>query len=179
MTGLDKPNTSYIILSSSRLDDMISILYAKEYQIIPLKGFYKGQYEESVMAFGRVDNDNLRKDTIFLLNHFGEECAVIKYFGESNAKKIFKDGSEIPLGIVMYNTDSENISYLYNGLSFSFVESKRYWKPKKKEDFRVGMLIEYFNNNKWYERKVENPQEEYEKLYKLLIKYDKVRVASN
>ncbi len=178
MLGLDKPNTSFVIISSDKLDDVISILYAKDYQIIPLKGFYRGQYEDSIMAFGQVDNDNLRKDIIFLLNHFHEECAIVKYLGESNAKKIFKDGSEIPLGIVMYNTDSENVSYLYNGFSFSFVESKRYWKPTKKEDFRVGMLVEYFNNNKWYEKKVENPIDEYEKLYKLLIKYDKIRVMS-
>lgn len=178
MLGLDKTNTSYAIISSNRLDDVVSILYAKEYQVIYLKGFYRGQYEDSVLTFGRVDNDNLRKDILFLLNHFGEDCAIIKYLGDSNAKKLFKDGSEIPLGIVMYNTDAENISYLYNGVSFSFVESKRYWKPTKKEDFRIGMLVEYFSNNKWYERKVENPIDEYEKLYKLLIKYDKVRVAS-
>lgn len=178
MTGLEQPNTSYIILSSNKLDDMISILYAKEYQIIPIKGYYKGQYEESVIAYGRVDNDTLRKDTIFLLSHFNEDCAIIKYSGESNAKKIFRDGSEIPMGVIMYNTDDDNMSYLHNGVSFSFVESKRYWKPTKKEDFRVGMLVEYFNNNKWFEKLVENPNDEYEKLYKLLIKYDKVRVAS-
>lgn len=179
MTGLEHPNSSYMILSSQRLDDMISILYAKDYQVLPIKGYYRGQFEESIMAFGRVDNDTLRKDLIFLLNHFSEECAIIKYSGESNAKKIFRDGSERPLGILMYNTDSENMSYLHNGVSFSFVESKRYWKPTKIEDFRVGMLIEYFNNNKWYEKKVENPKDEYEKLYKLLIKYDKLRVPSN
>ena len=40
------------------------------------------------------------------------------------------------------------------------------------------MIVEYFTNNKWYEKKVENPNSEYEDLYKLLIKYDKVRVAS-
>jgi hypothetical protein len=78
----------------------------------------------------------------------------------------------------MYNTDAENISYLYNGVSFSFVEQVRYWKPTKKEDFRVGMLVEYFNKDKWYERLVEDPSQEYEKIYKLLIKYNKVRVAS-
>ncbi len=176
---LEQPNASYIILSSSKLDDMISILYAKEYNIIPIKGYYRGQYEDSIISYGPVDNDNLRKDTLFLLNHFHQDCAIIKYMGESNAKKIFKDGSEKPLGIVMYNTDSENISYLYNGTSFSFVESKRYWKPTKKEDFKIGMLVEYLNNNKWYERKVENPNLEFEELYKLLIKYDKIRVVSN
>jgi hypothetical protein len=178
MTGLEHKDASFILLSSPRLEDMISILYAKEYQILPIKGYYKGQYEDSVMAYGRVDNDTLRKDVIFLLNHFHEECAIIKYTGETNAKKIFRDGSEIPMGIVMYNTDADNMSYLHNGTSFSFVESKRYWKPTKKEDFRVGMLVEYFNNNKWFEKLVENPNDEYEKLYKLLIKYDKVRVAS-
>ena len=82
------------------------------------------------------------------------------------------------MGIAIYNTDAENISYLYNGVSFSFVEQVRYWKPTKKEDFRVGMLVEYFNNNKWYEKKVEDPINEYDKIYKLMIKYDKIRVVS-
>ena len=176
--NLQEQNMSYVILSSDKLDDMISILYAKEYQIIPIKGYYRGQYEDSVIAFGRVDNDNLRKDVLFLINHFHQECAIIKYLGETSVKKIFKDGSEKPLGIVMYNTDAENISYLYNGVSFSFVEQVIYWKPTKKEDFRVGMLVEYFNKDKWYERLVEDPSQEYEKIYKLLIKYNKVRVAS-
>jgi len=176
--NLQEQNMSYVILSSDKLDDMISILYSKEYQIIPIKGYYRGQYEDSVIAFGRVDNDNLRKDVLFLINHFHQECAIIKYLGETSVKKIFKDGSEKPLGIVMYNTDAENISYLYNGVSFSFVEQVRYWKPTKKEDFRVGMLVEYFNKDKWYERLVEDPSQEYEKIYKLLIKYNKVRVAS-
>lgn len=178
MIGLEHKDASFILLSSPRLEDMISILYAKEYKVLPIKGYYKGQYEDSAMAYARVDNDTLRKDVIFLLNHFHEECAIIKYNGETNAKKIFKDGSEIPMGIIMYNTDSDNMSYLYDGTSFSFVESKRYWKPTKKEDFRVGMLVEYFNKDKWYERKVENPNDEYEKLYRLLIKYDKVRVLA-
>jgi len=178
MIGLEQPNTSYVIISSDSLSDMVSILYAKDYQVVYMKGYYRGQYEDSVIAFGRVDSDEMRKDIIFLLNRFHQDSAIIKYLGETNAKKIFQDGSEKPLGIVMYNTDSDNFSYLYNGFSFSFVESVRYWKPTKKEDFKVGMIIEYFNNNKWYERKIVNPIDEYENLYKLLVKYDKVRVAS-
>ncbi len=178
MLGLEQKNASYIILSSERLDDMVSILYAKEYQVIPIKGYYRGQYDESVIAFGRVDNDNLRKDVLFLLNQFHDDFAIVKYMDELGVKKVFSDGSEKPLSISMYNTDSENISYLYNGFSFSFVESVRYWKPRKKEDFKIGMLVEYFNNNKWFEKKVENPSDEYERLYRLLIKYDKVRVVS-
>lgn len=177
MTGLEQVNASYVILSSPKLDDMISILYAKDYQVIPIKGYYKENYENAAISFGRVDNDNLRNDVLLILNYSDENSAIIKYTGESQIRRIFKDGSEDLMEIVMYNTDSNNMSYIHNGISFSFVESVRYWKPKIKEDFRVGMMVEYFSNNKWCEKKVENPFEEYEKLYKLLIKYDKVRVA--
>jgi hypothetical protein len=175
---LSNSKLSFILLSSDRLDDMISILYAKDYQIIPLRGYYQGQYEDSAMALSSIDNDELRKDLIFLLNQFHQDCGIIKYIGETNAKKVFRDGSEKPMGITLYNTDSENISYLYNGLSFSFVEQVRYWKPTKIEDFRVGMIVEYLNNNKWYQKKVENPKQEWDDMYKLLSKYDKLRVVS-
>ena len=177
MIDLNNPKISYIVLSSDKLDDMVSILYAKNYQIIPITGYYNGEYEDSVIAFG-ANNDELRSDLIFLLNHFNQDCGIIKYYDETNAKKVFHDGSEKPMGIAMYNTDSENISYLYNGVSFSFIEQVRYWKPKSKEDFKVGMLVEYFNKNKWCEKKVENPNSEYEDFYKLMMKYDKIRIPS-
>jgi hypothetical protein len=174
---LTNKNLSFILLSSDKIESMLSILYAKDYQILPIKGFYRGQYENSALAFSDVDNDELRKELIFLLNHFDQECGIIKYKGETGAKKIFRDGSEKPLGIVLYNTDSDNVSYLYNGLSFSFVEQVRYWKPTKLEDFKVGMIVEYLNNNKWFEKKVENPEDEWDRMFKLLSKYDKLRVA--
>lgn len=179
MLDLSNSNLSFILLSSENLDDVRSILWAKNYQIIPIQGFYQGNYEESAIAFSNIDNDELRKDLIFLLNHFHQDCGIIKYKGETGAKKVFKDGSEKPLGIVLYNTDSENISYLYNGLSFSFVEQARYWIPKKKEDFKIGMIVEYFNNKNWIKKEVKNPEIEFQDLYQLLIKYDKIRVMSN
>ena len=156
----------------------MSILWAKNYQILPIKGYYQEQYEDSALAFSAIDNDELRKDMIFLLNHFHQDCGIIKYRGESGAKKVFKDGSEKPLGIVLYNTDAENISYLYNGVSFSFVEQTRYWTPKGKEDLRVGMIVEYLSNKNWIKKEVRNLDSEFEDMYKLLIKYDKIRVAS-
>jgi hypothetical protein len=176
--NLTNPKISYIVLSSNKIEDMISILYAKDYKIIPIKGYYKGNYEDSALAYSDIDNDELRKDLIFLLNHFKQDCGIIKYLDETVAKKIFSDGSEKPLGIVMYNTDSENKSFLYNGISFSFVEQKRYWFPKSEKDFKVGMIVEYNNKNKWFSKKVENPEQEYNKMYKLLIKYNKIRVQS-
>lgn len=176
--NLQNPNISYLILSSGNIDDMTSVLYAKEYQILPLQSYYKEVFNESAMGYSDVDNDTLRKDTLFLLNHFNQESAIIKYKGEATPKKIFKDGSERILELSMYNTNSELVSYLYRGLSFSFVDAKRYWVPKSKEDFKEGMIVEYFNNNQWNEKVVENADDEWNRLYKLLLKYNKVRVQS-
>jgi len=38
--------------------------------------------------------------------------------------------------------------------------------------------VEYMNNNRWHERIVVNPKDEWEKMYKLLMKYEKLRVPS-
>jgi hypothetical protein len=178
MNILENPNSAYIIISSNNLGDITTILYANNYDIVSIKGYYQEKFEDSVIAFSEKDSDCLRKDVLFLLSQFNQECAIIKYPGESGAKKIFKDGSEKPLGMVMYNTDSENKSYIHNGLSFSFVEKKRYWLPKKKEDFKKGMIVEYMNQDKWFEKIVDNPSEEYERMYKLLLKYNKIRIPS-
>lgn len=176
--NLQNPNISYLILPSGNIDDMTSVLYAKEYQILPLQAYFKESFNDSAMGYSDVDNNTLRKDTLFLLNHFHQESAIIKYRGETTPKKIFRDGSERILEVNMYNTDSELVSYLYRGLSFSFAEGKRYWKPKSKEDFKSGMIVEYFNNNQWSEKVVENANTEWDNLYKLLVKYDKIRVQS-
>jgi hypothetical protein len=179
MLGLEQPNTSYMLISSSEnLDQITSVLYAKNYQILPIKGYFEGVFEDSIMAFGRTDNDEIRNDVLFLLGHFNEKNAIIKYLGESEAKRVFFNGSEEPLEIVMYNTNESNKSYIHSGISFSFVEKTRYWIQKSQDDFKIGMVVEYQNNNKWYERIVRNPKEEWEKLYKLLTKYEKVRVPA-
>ena len=178
MIDLNNPKTSFILISSEFLDDMMSILWAKNFEIVPIKGYYKGEYEDSVLAFAKVDNDELRKEILFLLNHFHQDCGFIKYFGETDVTKVFSDGSEKPMGITLYNSDEENISYLYNGVSFSFVEKVRYWKPTKMEDFKVDMIVEYLNNNKWCQKKVDDPTKDWDNMFKLLTKYGRVRVVS-
>jgi hypothetical protein len=166
-----------MILSSDKIEDIISILYAKDYPLFLIKQYYRGVYKDSVLVIGQ-DNDDLRKDLIFILNLFHEDYGIIKYLDEVEAKKVFSDGSEKNLEVVMYNSNTDNVSYIYNGISFSFLEKDRYWKPSKKEDFKIGMLVEYLNNNKWYSKRVEDPNYEYDKIYKLLIKYDKIRIKS-
>lgn len=176
MNGLEQTNASYAILSSNNIDALSSILYANEYQLLQIQGYYQGQFEESVMAFKMSDNDNLRKDVIFMLDHFNVDSAIIKYSGDTEPKKIFNNGSEYPLDVIMYNTNEDNKSYIHNGISFSFVEKPRYWKPKTVNDLKIGMVVEYLNNNKWCKKIIKNPEEEWNKMFALLTKYEKVRI---
>ena len=38
------------------------------------------------------------------------------------------------------------------------------------------MIVEYFNENKWTKKQISNIETEYENMYKLLIKYKKLRI---
>lgn len=159
------------------MDALTSILWSKDYQILPMKGYYNGEFEDSIMAYKMVENDELRRDVVLMLDLHKQESAIIKYMGETEPKKLFYNGEERPLGVVMFNTDSKNKSYLHNGVSFSFVEKARYWIPKSKSDLRDGMLVEYLNNNKWHQKRIHNLDMEWEKMFKLLSKYQKLRVS--
>lgn len=178
MLNLKDPNLSYLLASADNVNNLISYLYSRDYQLLDIKGFYQGKFENSVLAFSRSTNDELRKDALHILRHFDQDCLIVKYRDESVAKKIFEDGQEKPMGILLYNTDSENKSYIYDGLSFSFVEQQLYYFPKRKEDFKVGMVVELFSNNKWIEKKIVNPEEEFNKIYNLMMKYNKIRIPS-
>ena len=62
-------------------------------------------------------------------------------------------------------------------ITFSFEPRKRYWKPSKVSDFKEGMIIEILNNNaQWVEKTVKDPEVEYQRMYKLLIKYNKIKI---
>ena len=97
----------------------------------------------------------------------------------TDPSKILSNGYEKPMSVALYNSDSNNKTYLYNGVSFSFIEEKRYYSPKQKSDLKNGMIVEYFNNSKWNTKQILNVDKEYEELYRLLIKYNKLRIESN
>jgi hypothetical protein len=175
--NLENTKISYLLISSDKLNDIISVLYSRDYQILEMKNYESGSFNDSILAYGTIDNDLLRNDIVFLLDKFNIEYVIAKYKGETKPRKIFNIGSEKILSVTKYNENSES-SYIYKGMSFSFFEEKRYWIPKQKEDFRVGMIVEYFNNNQWNEKLVENPNEEWDNIYKLMLKYNKIRIQS-
>lgn len=187
MFNLSDINISYLIISPEKeflssnenhinCERICSILYSKDYTIIPIKSYLEGRYDKSFIAINSDDNDTMRMDAIYLMDCFDEKFIIAKYEKESNPSKINRDGSEIPMIINIYDSNLENKTYVFNGISFSFSEQRRYFFPKKKEDMRTGMIVEYFNNNRWIAKKISNIDMEYDRMYKLLIKYEKVRV---
>ena len=111
------------------------------------------------------------------MNQFSKKEIIIKYKGENMLSRINFDGSEIPIEVNYYDNNLNKKTYIHEGISFTLTEKKRYFFPKKKEELKSGMLIEYFNNNAWCQKQVANLDNEYEKMYKLLMKYEKIRVC--
>ena len=144
--NLENPQISYLLISSNKLDDIVSVLYSRDYQILEINNYESGIFNDSILAYSTIDNDSLRNDIIFLLDKFNIDSAIIKYKGENKPRRISNSGAEKILGVSKYNESCES-AYIYKGMSFSFFEEKRYWVPKQKEDFRVGMIVEYFNNS--------------------------------
>lgn len=186
---LDK-NTSYIIISSfnenfSREENEKNLFYLEDsaylldYEIEKIGGYYNGHSEKSIIAYNiNKTSDQLRRDCLWLLEKYNQTCAIIKYKTDSNTKKIFKDGRERPLKHIDFDPDSISMSYFYNGLSFSFTETKNYCFLNNKDQLKVGMIVEYFNGIEWKEKLVENVDTEWTNSYNLLSKYQKVRFSN-
>lgn len=175
--NLDKPEVSYIIASSKNIEALKSYLYGKEYSMIEIKGYYNGEFEESVLAWSNIGNDELRRDSKNILQMFNQDSLILKLSGENFPRKLYKSGKERELGVIMYNTDSSNKSYLYNGVSFSFQEKKSYKFLREKSDFKSGMIIECESKGGWIQKEVRDPEIEFTNVYSILAKYNKVRVG--
>jgi hypothetical protein len=179
MFNLKDPNISYIVLSNN-VAESSNYLYSRgHYRVIEMSSYFHGSFDKSCFAVtNTVDNDTLRHDSIKIMHLFNEKDVIVKYIGENSPVKILEDGTEQPMGVIMYNTDSEKKSFIYEGVSFSFTEKQLYYFPKTKEDFKNGMIIECLNNNNWTEKRVFDLDKEYENMYKILIKYNKIRIPA-
>ena len=78
MFNLSDPNISYLIISPEKdflqsfennlsCERICSILYSKDYTIIPIKSYFEGKYDKSFIAINSGDNDDLRMDSIYLI----------------------------------------------------------------------------------------------------------------
>lgn len=184
---LNDPYINYIIISAyqskenglqnrlefSRLQD--KLIY-KDFTIMEMGG---NDNQPSFLAYKDCDNNELRYDAIELMDSFKQEFVIVKYLQEIDAKKILFDGRESILGVVEYSGDTNHHNFYVEGLGFSFEPKKRYWTPKKVTDFKKGMIVEILNNNnQWVNKEIKDPEVEYERMYKVLIKYNKLRIES-
>lgn len=177
--NLNNKNLSYMIMSSEKIEDVISVLYAKDFKLTELETYKKGEFGRSVLTYANIGNNELRQEALFLMENFKVSYIIVKYLEESEPIKLYPDGREEFLKIDNYNTDDDKKSYLLNGLSFSFIKRNRYYVPKKKSDFKEGMVVEYKNLEKWNKHKIKDSNLEWDKMFKLLTKYNKVRILSN
>ncbi len=187
MIDLKNSNISYMLFSpennnlsimenSIRCDKLMSMLYSMNYSLISITSYSKGIYEKNYLAICPENNETLRSEAIFILNEFNKSDIIVKYKGENILSKIIFNGIEIPVEITYYDDNVNKKMYIHEGVSFTLNDKKRYIYPKKKEDIKTGIVLEYFNNNNWCAKKVNNIDSEYEKIYKLLMKYEKIRI---
>ena len=189
MLNLLDENSSYIIINPFTnyltqhenkivLERICSVLYPKNYTIFPIYSFKNSIRENSILAMCPDDNNTLRKDSIFLMDKFGQDNIIVKYKNDIEYKLIENTGEEFLLNIKLYPELNENQKlYVFNSTSFSFEKKKRYFFPSKKEDIKKGMLVEYLNEDRWIPKTINNLDLEYEKMYRLLMKYQKMRVS--
>ena len=188
MFDLNNNNISYLLFSpeNSKLSitenntirsKFVNLLYTMNYTIISLDTFHNGIYEKCFLCICSEDNETLKNESIFIMNQFNKNDIILKYKNEQLLSKIIFNGNEAYMNINYYDSDITKKVYIHEGISFTLNEQKRYFFPKKKEDLKPGMVIEYFNNNKWCSKKVINVNTEYDKMYKLLMKYEKIRLV--
>lgn len=173
--NLENKDIGYI-LSPSKINGISSYLYSRGYKILEIKEYHKGKFQDSIIAWTIDKSQNIKEESLEIIKHFNQDQLIIKEINKSDIKKIFKDGSEKHLDFHMYSTNSEIKSYIHEGISFSFPEKQSYKFPKRKEDFKTGMTVECYSSSGWVPKIVDNIDTEYDKLYKTLSKYNKVRI---
>ncbi len=179
MLNLNNIKVSYFIMSSKQIDAIKTLLWAKEWDILPLKGIYENITVDSILVSkDDVDNMELKKEALFILKIFKEESCIIKYKGKKSSNKLFHDNKESDLSEALFNQESKNKSYLYNGSFFSFNEVKSFKIIESKEELKNGMVVEYFNNKDWISISIFDINTEWDNFYRLLVKYNKVRIVN-
>ena len=188
MIDLSDVNISYLIVSpeiigisqmenNHRNSMFLNMLYSMNYSIIPIQTYEKGIYEKSYIAITPEDNERFKEEIFMVINQFRKSEVILKWKGDSLLTKMTSEGLEYPMEVNFYDNNLDKKIYIHEGISFSLNEKKRYFFPAKKEDLRTGMIIEYFNNNKWSQKEISDLDNEYERMYKLLMKYEKLRIS--
>jgi hypothetical protein len=187
MLELTDESVSYFIVSPARgiADPTMaiveasraqSLLYSRDYSLISLTGYSGGVYDRSYLAYGASDNESLREDAMMYIREMAQREVLVKYSGSRTLTILSVDGSEYPVSIRQYDGGDDR-AFIHEGQCFSVRREKRYRTVESRSEIRRGMTLEYFNNDRWNEVVVSDPDTEFERMYRLLIKYSKLRVC--
>ena len=174
--NLNNLNNSWSLIESDNLNQVQSILYCKNYTIKNISKYKNNIRFESLLVFNDNSNEVFENDIKAIMDSYNIYSTIIKYNNSNDIKRIYLNGFKKDLEIsdeCLYET------YVLDTLPLSFKDKKSYWKPNSKSDFKEGMIIEYFNMDKWIKKEIIDPNSEWEKMLKLLIKYDKIRIEKN
>ena len=88
--NLTDENISYLILPSDKWVQTISYLYSKEYKISEMLTYENNIKDKALFTYNEISNKELKKDTLFMLEHFDIEYGFIKYNKTKEIYKIYK-----------------------------------------------------------------------------------------
>jgi hypothetical protein len=187
MINLNDINLSYIIATPEidglsqtentlRTNKFLNLLYSMNYSIVPIWGFQDAVYEKYYIAFTSEDNHILEKESKLLINQFCFNELMMKFKGDTLLTRVLWNGEKFPVEVKYYDNSMDKKVFIHEGITFTLNEQKRYYFPSKKEHLKEGMIVEYFNNNLWHQKVIQDLDTEYEKMYKLFMKYEKLRV---
>lgn len=186
MSNLLDVSTSYILFTPDTAsseyswicEKYTSLTHAKGYSDVELTSIGGDQiYNKTYISYyTQCDNDKIRRDALALLTEFDKNSIIVKYSWENKPKMILSDGSERLLDIRFYSNEITERIYIHNGISFGFETIKRFYFPSKKQDLHKNMIIELYNDTKWVEYIVDDVDSEWEDIYKIFAKYEKIRI---
>lgn len=181
-------NQSYLIINPFKEENtilenqfayerLLSVLYSHDYTVKNLLEVSEKNHTKGFFALiESSDNDTLRKEVLTILEFMNIDSAFLKYANQKNPVMIKKSGEEVP-HIMKLNENSENHkNFIVDGFCFYFKSEIRYHYPKNKSHLKNGMIVEYLNDKTWTQREIKDVETEFDRMYNLLIKYNKLRV---
>lgn len=181
MNLFNEKQNSFLVYSIKPKIDVLSYLYAKGYSVDQLSVYVAPNelYDAYICTSECLDSDDdyVRKSALeFIEDEIITECII--HYKNYGVIRLRTDGYEEPTLCSVYNLTTTYPIYIKDSISYSFPKSDRYINITDRSQLRVGMLVELFNNGEWVEKFVSNIDEEYEKIYKLFIKYNKIRTRA-
>ncbi len=157
-----------------------SVLSSKEFEIIPIKCYKDNSIYESFLCLSEIyDSNEFRKEILHILEFLDLDSSFVKYPSSDDFVLISRTGTEEKHVLKMYEESKNDLKFIYESIFFSFEKKQSYFYPKKSNHLKNGLIVEYFNNEKWNSKEIKNVDEEFDKMYKLLMKYDKLRIPLN